>query len=128
MQLSNIQQEKNDTSSFRSVSITLLASISFCNTIFFAWLWYCYSILIVAYYQKHNTLSWYMTFFFFQERESAEPEIQSIAQSVSSQLTSDTQYAVRAIDFMGRTTHIIYQEKNGPCPLIAICKRKWLYF
>ena len=37
-------------------------------------------------------------------------------------------YSMRHIDFLGRSTHIIYQDENGPCPLISICKWYWLSF
>jgi len=36
-------------------------------------------------------------------------------------------YQMRMIDFFGLRTHIIYQDDNGPCTLVAICKRTPLF-
>jgi hypothetical protein len=31
-------------------------------------------------------------------------------------------HQTRAVDFLGRRTPIVYQNNNGPCPLLAICE------
>ncbi|XP_062234132.1 uncharacterized protein LOC133931289 isoform X2 [Phragmites australis] len=34
---------------------------------------------------------------------------------------SEVMHRTRAVDFLGRRTPIVYQNDNGPCPLLAIC-------
>jgi len=33
----------------------------------------------------------------------------------------EVMHRTRAVDFLGRRTPIVYQNDNGPCPLLAIC-------
>lgn len=37
-------------------------------------------------------------------------------------------YKTKSIQFLGRTTPIILQNENGPCPLLAICMFLFLHF
>jgi ubiquitin carboxyl-terminal hydrolase MINDY-1/2 len=34
----------------------------------------------------------------------------------------EVMHRTRAVDFLGRRTPIVYQNDNGPCPLLAICE------
>ena len=34
----------------------------------------------------------------------------------------EVMHKTRAVDFLGRRTPIVYQNDNGPCPLLAICE------
>lgn len=36
-------------------------------------------------------------------------------------------HKTKVIQFLGRTTPIILQNDNGPCPLLAICKFFFLF-
>ena len=38
----------------------------------------------------------------------------------------EVMHKTRAVDFLGRSTPIVYQNDNGPCPLLAICERPLL--
>lgn len=49
------------------------------------------------------------------EARTIHPEISVVADRV---------YETRKIYFMGRALHIIYQDTNGPCSLLAVCKSK----
>jgi hypothetical protein len=35
--------------------------------------------------------------------------------------SGDPVYKTKAVQFLGRTTPIVLQNENGPCPLLAIC-------
>lgn len=48
------------------------------------------------------------------------------SQTTNQDLVKDTMeeavmYKTKSIQFLGRTTPIILQNENGPCPLLAIC-------
>lgn len=46
----------------------------------------------------------------------ADPQSQPPAEPL------EVMHRTRAVDFLGRRTPIVYQNDNGPCPLLAICE------
>ncbi|KAH1080365.1 hypothetical protein J1N35_020126 [Gossypium stocksii] len=51
--------------------------------------------------------------------ESKEEEVKE--KQPTQEVIKDCTYRTKAIQFLGRTTPIILQNDNGPCPLLAIC-------
>ncbi|PPR95726.1 hypothetical protein GOBAR_AA24962 [Gossypium barbadense] len=52
----------------------------------------------------------------YESKEEAVKEKQP-----KQEVIKDCTYKIKAIQFLGRTTPIILQNDNGPCPLLAIC-------
>ncbi|KAK8710609.1 hypothetical protein V6N13_145923 [Hibiscus sabdariffa] len=53
--------------------------------------------------------------------ESKEEEAVKERQQQKQEVIKECTYKTKAIQFLGRTTPIILQNDNGPCPLLAIC-------
>lgn len=49
----------------------------------------------------------------------ADPQHQPLAPPAE---PFEVMHRTRAVDFLGRRTPIVYQNDNGPCPLLAICE------
>ncbi|KAK3134549.1 hypothetical protein QOZ80_6AG0550610 [Eleusine coracana subsp. coracana] len=52
---------------------------------------------------------------------AADPEPQSQSEPALDAEPPEVMHRTRAVDFLGRRTPIVYQNDNGPCPLLAIC-------
>lgn len=42
--------------------------------------------------------------------------------------SGDPVYKTKVVQFLGRTTPIVLQNENGPCPLLAICIVLFFHF
>lgn len=56
--------------------------------------------------------------------ESNEEQQQQQQQPIA---MKECMHKTKAIQFLGRTTPIILQNDNGPCPLLAICNLSSLF-
>lgn len=62
------------------------------------------------------------------KEEPTDPE-QEQQQQLQQEAVKECMHKTKTIQFLGRTTPIVLQNDNGPCPLLAICKSLFnLYF
>ncbi|XP_010540434.1 PREDICTED: ubiquitin carboxyl-terminal hydrolase MINDY-2-like isoform X2 [Tarenaya hassleriana] len=54
-------------------------------------------------------------------KESQAKDLEPNRQEVEKETKEEVMYKAKTIQFLGRTTPIILQNENGPCPLLAIC-------
>lgn len=53
--------------------------------------------------------------------DSPSEESQTNQEATVKETIQEVMYKTKSIQFLGRTTPIILQNENGPCPLLAIC-------
>ncbi|VVB07686.1 unnamed protein product [Arabis nemorensis] len=53
--------------------------------------------------------------------DSPSEETQTNQEAIVKETIEEVMYKTKSIQFLGRTTPIILQNENGPCPLLAIC-------
>lgn len=58
--------------------------------------------------------------------ESSEDQQQQQQQQQQT-VMKECMHKTKTIQFLGRTTPIILQNDNGPCPLLAICNLSFLF-